>query len=66
MIFITHPEHGCNNVNKAELEECLKHGWVVTDIAEWYGRKSPKPAEQNQDVIQIDTAKKRGRKPKAA
>lgn len=66
MIFMTHHEHGANNVSESEVAEQEKHGWKVTSRSEWMAQKVSsqdiqqdiaKPAEQN--------SARRGRPPKA-
>jgi hypothetical protein len=60
MIFITHPEHGADNISESDLIEREKAGWKVTNRADWMGAK-------NADAPAAEAAaapKKRGPKPK--
>lgn len=66
MRFMTHPEHGADNVGDPDVASMEARGWKVTSRAEWMAQKVSsqdiqqdiaKPAEQ-------DSAR-RGRPPKA-
>lgn len=61
MIFITHPEHGADNISESDLPEREKAGWLVTTRAEWMGKKSAKPDDT---VAEQPVRNKPGRKPK--
>ena len=63
MIFITHPDHGADNINESDLAEREKAGWRVTTRVEWMGKKHPsfKPADP---VAEQPVRNKPGRKPK--
>jgi hypothetical protein len=62
MIFITHPEHGADNISESDLAEREKAGWLVTTRAEWMGEKhAGEPAGQEEPPV---APKKRGPKPK--
>jgi hypothetical protein len=60
MIFITHPEHGADNISESDLAEREKTGWKVTNRADWMcAKKADAPA-----VETAGAPKKRGPKPK--
>lgn len=65
MIFITHPEHGADNVTETDLPAMEARGWKVTSRDEWMGAKGKKPA-----VVAVEEKTsapvRRGRPPKAA
>jgi hypothetical protein len=70
MTFMTHPQHGANNVSPSEVEAQEKAGWKVTDRDAWMGAKAPKKAEVseiepvNEPPAFVADKKKPGPKPK--
>lgn len=60
MIFITHPEHGADNISESDLAEREKSGWKVMIRADWMGAKAAPSGE----VVEV-VRNKPGRKPKA-
>jgi len=74
MTFMTHPQHGANNVSPSDVATQEKAGWKVTDRAEWMaskGKQPPDPVEEPSDTVPPEALppaaekKKPGRKPKA-
>lgn len=43
MTFMTHPQHGANNVSPSDVATQEKAGWKVTDRAEWMATKGKPP-----------------------
>ena len=68
MTFMTHPQHGANNVSPSEVAEQEKAGWKVTDPAEWIAakvrQKDTPDAAQITQVQAVPWRKKPGPKPK--
>lgn len=70
MTFMTHPEHGANNVSPSEVATQEKAGWKVTDRAEWMAAKSkPQTYSEAPTAFRIEDEpvlrNKPGPKPKA-
>lgn len=72
MTFMTHPQHGANNVSPSDVALQEKAGWRVTDRAEWMaskGKQPPNPVQEPAGTVPPEAApvvekKKPGRKPK--
>ena len=60
MVFMTHPEHGADNVSESDVLDREKIGWKVTSRAEWMGNKAAPEADKQQPA-----PARRGLQPKA-
>lgn len=76
MAFMTHPEHGANNVPEHEIPAHEANGWKVDTFDNWMANKAKKPGqfanvdtpmatiEENEEKDN-EPPRKPGRKPKA-